>query len=153
MRDFFIALTRNPISLVGSAITTASALVILSLFAVGFVRHHQNPYVGILAFLILLVVVGLLLVPRFLRYVTGYKSDEMLLVTVLGLCFGVSLLTVALGYSVALGAFVIGTIIGEAREIGKIKLLTEPVRDMFSAVFFVSIGMLIDPRLRVKEAA
>jgi CPA2 family monovalent cation:H+ antiporter-2 len=67
-----------------------------------------------------------------------------------GLCFGVSLLTVKLGYSVALGAFLIGAIIAEARQIGKIEALTHPVRDLFSAVFFVSIGLLIDPALLVK---
>ncbi len=105
-----------------------------------------------LAFLILLVVVGLLIVPRLLRYVAEYRSSEMLLITVLGLCFGVSLLTVQLGYSVALGAFIIGTIVGEAREIGRARILTEPVRDMFSAVFFVSIGMLIDPKLIAQNA-
>jgi CPA2 family monovalent cation:H+ antiporter-2 len=98
-------------------------------------------------FFIVVVVVGMLAVPPLLRSVARYKSNEMMLVTVLGLCFGVSLLTVKLGYSVALGAFLIGTIIGEVREIAQIKLLTEPVRDMFSAVFFVSIGMLIDPVL------
>ena len=98
-------------------------------------------------FLIVVLVTGLIAVPLLLGYVGRYRSNEMLLVTVLGLCFGVSLVTVKLGYSVALGAFVIGTIIGETREIGKVKLLTEPVRDVFSAVFFVSIGMLIDPAL------
>jgi CPA2 family monovalent cation:H+ antiporter-2 len=66
---------------------------------------------------------------------------------VLGLCFGSSLLAVKLGYSVALGAFIIGAVIAEAREIGRIEILTEPIRDMFSAIFFVSIGLLIDPKL------
>jgi CPA2 family monovalent cation:H+ antiporter-2 len=104
----------------------------------------------IVAFLSVSVVVGLITVPMLLRYVVRFKSDEMLLVFVLGLCFGVTLLTVRLGYSIALGAFLVGTIIGECREIGKIKQLTEPVRDMFSAVFFVAMGMLIDPALLVK---
>ncbi len=103
-------------------------------------------------FLIVMLVVGLIFVPPLLRSVARYKSNEMLLVTVLGLCFGVSLVTVKLGYSVALGAFIIGTIVGEAREIGQIKHLTEPLRDMFSAVFFVTIGMLIDPGLIMKYA-
>src|SRR5438046_192942 len=71
----------------------------------------------------------------------------MLLITVLGLCFGCSLLAVKLGYSVALGAFVIGAVVAEAREIHRIEILTEPIRDMFSAVFFVAIGLLIDPKL------
>lgn len=104
------------------------------------------------AFMVMVVVVGLIAVPRLLHYVARYRSDEMLLVTVLGLCFGVALLAWRLGYSVALGAFLIGTIVGEAREIGKVRLLTEPVRDMFSAVFFVSTGMLIDPRVLLAYA-
>ena len=99
----------------------------------------------IAVFLVVVLILGLIAVPPLLRYVARSKSSEMLLVTVLGLCFGISLLTLQLGYSVALGAFLIGTVIGEARESGRIKVLLEPVRDMFSAVFFVSIGMLIDP--------
>jgi CPA2 family monovalent cation:H+ antiporter-2 len=76
----------------------------------------------------------------------------MLLVAVLGLCFGVSFLAVQLDYSVALGAFLIGAIVAEARQIARIEMLMEPVRDMFSAVFFVSIGLLIDPALLAKYA-
>jgi CPA2 family monovalent cation:H+ antiporter-2 len=103
-------------------------------------------------FLTVALVLGLLAVPRLLGYVARFKSNEVLLVTVLGLCFGVSLLAVKLEYSVALGAFVIGAIIAEARELGRIEILTEPIRDMFSAVFFVAIGMLIDPGLIVEHA-
>ncbi|MDB6026450.1 MAG: cation/H(+) antiporter [Verrucomicrobiales bacterium] len=98
-------------------------------------------------FLVVTLVLGLLLVPRLIGYVARFKSNEMLLITVLGLCFGVSLLAVQLHYSVALGAFLIGAVIAESREIGKIEHLTEPLRDMFSAIFFVSIGMLIEPKL------
>jgi CPA2 family monovalent cation:H+ antiporter-2 len=98
-------------------------------------------------FLAAALVLGLLAVPRLLGYVGKFKSDEMLLVTVLGLCFGFSLLAHKLGYSVALGAFIIGAVIAEAREIGRVEKLIEPVRDMFSAIFFVAIGLLIDPRM------
>jgi len=98
-------------------------------------------------FLVATLVVGLIAVPRLLRYVGRFKSNEMLLVTVLALCFGVSLLAAKLGYSVALGAFLIGAIIAEAREIHRIEALTEPIRDMFSAVFFVAIGLLIEPKM------
>ena len=104
------------------------------------------------SFLGILLVVGLIAVPRLLNYVARFKSNEMLLVSVLGLCFGVSLLAVQLEYSVALGAFLIGAIIAEARHIAKIETLLAPVRDMFSAVFFVSIGLLIDPALLGKYA-
>lgn len=97
------------------------------------------------AFMGILLVSGLILVPRLLNYVSKFKSNEMLLITVVGLCFGVSFLTVKLGYSVALGAFLIGAIIAEARQIHKVEAIMFPVRDLFSAVFFVSIGLIIDP--------
>ena len=103
-------------------------------------------------FLVAAVVVGLLVVPHLVRYVAHLRSDEMLLIVVLALCFGVALLTVRIGYSAALGAFLIGAILAETRELGRIARLTEPLRDMFSAVFFVAIGMLIDPRHLVDYA-
>lgn len=101
-------------------------------------------------FLAVTLVAGLLTVPPLLGYVAKFKSNEMLLVAVLGLCFGMSLVAVKLGYSTALGAFVIGAIIAESREIGRIEDLMEPVRDLFCAVFFVAIGLLIDPVVIVK---
>ncbi|HSH93085.1 MAG TPA: cation:proton antiporter, partial [Roseimicrobium sp.] len=103
-------------------------------------------------FLTSTLVIGFIAVPRLIRYVAKFKSNEMLLVTVLGLCFGVSLIAIKLHYSVALGAFLIGAIIAECREIHKIEELMEPVRNMFSAVFFVAIGLLIDPRVLVDYA-
>ena len=96
-------------------------------------------------FLVVALVLGLLAVPRLIAYVARFKSNEMMLVTVLGLCFGFSLLAVKLHYSMALGAFVIGAVIAEAREIHLVENLIAPVRDMFSAIFFVAIGLLIDP--------
>ena len=98
-------------------------------------------------FLTMVLVVGLLVVPRLLRFIARFQSNEMLLVATLGICFGVSLLASLMGYSVALGAFLAGAIVAEARESGRIEVLIEGVRDMFSAVFFVTIGMLIDPQL------
>jgi len=103
-------------------------------------------------FLVVALVLGLLLVPRLLRYVAGFHSDEMLLVTVLALCFGGSLRAVKIGYSVALGAFTIGAVIAESRDLGRIEHLTAPIRDMFAAVFFVAIGLLIDPKLLLEYA-
>jgi CPA2 family monovalent cation:H+ antiporter-2 len=76
----------------------------------------------------------------------------VLLITTLGLCFGVALVASLLNYSVALGAFLIGTVIAESRQIHKIVALTGPVRDMFSAIFFVTIGMLIDPHMLLRYA-
>src|SRR5262249_12128096 len=100
-------------------------------------------------FLAVTLVAGLLAVPRLIAYVARFKSNEMLIVTLLGLCFGVSLLAAKLGYSVALGAFIIGAVIAESREIHRVETLVEPVRDMFSAIFFVAIGLLIDPKILV----
>ncbi len=101
----------------------------------------------LLVFLVVSLVAGLILVPRVIGFVARYASPEMLLITVLGLCFGFTLLTVKLEYSLALGAFLIGAILAETKELGKIEALTFPIRDMFSAVFFVSVGLLIDPAL------
>ncbi|MGE0372874.1 MAG: cation:proton antiporter [Gammaproteobacteria bacterium] len=103
-------------------------------------------------FMVVSVVIGLLLVPRLLAYVARFDSDEMLLVTVLGLCFGFCLLVIRLDYSVALGAFMIGAIIAEARELKRIERLIEPVRDMFSAIFFVAVGLLLDPKVLIEYA-
>ena len=98
-------------------------------------------------FMIIALVIGILLVPRLLAYVARFDSDEMLLVTVLGLCFGFCLLVVKMDYSMVLGAFLIGAIMAEAREHALIERLIEPIRDMFSAIFFVAIGLLLDPRV------
>ncbi|HVU19076.1 MAG TPA: cation:proton antiporter [Candidatus Didemnitutus sp.] len=98
-------------------------------------------------FLAVVLTAGLIIVPRLIGFVARFRSNEMLVVTVLGLCFGVSLLAAKMGYSVALGAFLIGAVIAEAREIHRIEELIEPVRDMFSAIFFVAIGLLIDPHM------
>jgi len=122
-----IAMTRS--LAIGSVVTTLLRLVI---------------------FLSVVLVVGLLIVPPLLRYVARFRSNEMLLIATLGLCFGVSLIAVKIGYSVALGAFLIGAIMAEAREAGRIETLIEPVRDMFSAVFFVAVGMMIDPQIMTR---
>ncbi|MFK0094118.1 cation:proton antiporter [Pseudomonas sp. NPDC090592] len=103
-------------------------------------------------FMIVALVIGILLVPRLLAYVAKFESNEMLLITVLGLCFGFCLLVVKLEYSMVLGAFLIGAIMAESRQLLKIERLIEPVRDMFSAIFFVAIGLMIDPQVLVDYA-
>ncbi|EEO28078.1 cation:proton antiporter [Oxalobacter paraformigenes] len=103
-------------------------------------------------FMIVAMLVGILLVPRLLAYIGKFRSNEMLLITVLGLCFGFCLLVVKLEYSMVLGAFIIGAIIAEARELHWIERLIEPVRDMFSAIFFVAVGLLLDPRVMIEYA-
>jgi CPA2 family monovalent cation:H+ antiporter-2 len=103
-------------------------------------------------FMVVALVIGILLVPRLLAYVAKFESNEMLLVTVLGLCFGFCLLVVKLEYSMVLGAFLIGAIMAESRQLAKIEHLIEPIRDMFSAIFFVAIGLMIDPSILVAYA-
>jgi CPA2 family monovalent cation:H+ antiporter-2 len=103
-------------------------------------------------FMIVALVIGILLVPRLLAYVAKFDSNEMLLVTVLGLCFGFCLLVVKLEYSMVLGAFLIGAIMAESRQLLKIERLIEPIRDMFSAIFFVAIGLMIDPQILLAYA-
>lgn len=103
-------------------------------------------------FLVVALVIGLLVVPRLLHFVAKFERPEILLIAVLGIFFGFCLLVTKLGYSMALGAFVIGAIMAEAREHQVIERLVEPLRDMFSAVFFVAIGMLVDPKVIVEYA-
>jgi CPA2 family monovalent cation:H+ antiporter-2 len=93
------------------------------------------------------MIVGLLLLPRLVDYVAAFDRDETLLVSTLGICFGASLLAERLGFSVALGAFLAGAVVAEARNAPRVVHLVEPLRDMFAALFFVAIGLKIDPAL------
>ncbi|CAM3272943.1 potassium transporter [Corallococcus sp. ZKHCc1 1396] len=99
------------------------------------------------AFLVGLVVIGLLVVPRVIRSITKLQRPETTLVSSIGICFAIALLAQAFGYSVALGAFLAGSLVAESGEGKDIEHLVQPVRDLFGAVFFVSVGMLIDPAL------
>jgi CPA2 family monovalent cation:H+ antiporter-2 len=99
------------------------------------------------AFLAALLVAGMLVVPRAMRYVKRLDRPETLLIASLGLCFGVAWVASASGYSVALGAFIAGSLVAESGEAHAVERVVRPVRDMFAAIFFVSVGMLIDPAL------
>lgn len=90
------------------------------------------------------LVVGLFFIPRLLAFVTGFKRSEMLTVTVLGLAFGLAVMGAYLGFSVALGAFLMGAIMAEAEMAQEIVERIGPIREMFTAVFFVATGMLLD---------
>ena len=106
----------------------------------------------LLLFMTVSLVVGILVVPRALHYVARARSDEMLLVAVLGFCFGFCLLVVKLDYSIALGAFLIGAIMAESRHLHRIEHLIAPLRDAFSAIFFVTIGLMLNPAVLVDYA-
>ncbi len=103
------------------------------------------------AFLVGLLAVGLLLVPRAMRAISRLNRRETTLVASVGICFTIALLAQAFGYSVALGAFIAGSLVAESGEEKQVERLVEPVRDMFAAVFFVSVGMLFDPALIVRH--
>lgn len=106
----------------------------------------------LLLFIVVSLVIGILLIPRLLAYVAKFKSNEMLLVTVLGILFGFSLLVLKLDYSTALGAFLMGAIMAGSKPLQTIERLIEPLRDMFSAIFFVAIGLLLDPHVLIDYA-
>lgn len=91
--------------------------------------------------------VGLLLVPRAVRAVVRIGSKELLVVCAIALCFGLAELAEVLGYSVALGAFVAGILAAESGRAHDVELQVAPLRDLFAAIFFVSIGMSVDPLL------
>ena len=91
--------------------------------------------------------VGLLIVPRLVRAIVRLGRNETTVVACVGICFASALLARHFGYSVALGAFLGGLLVAESGEARAIEHLIEPVRDVFAAIFFVSVGMLIDPRL------
>jgi CPA2 family monovalent cation:H+ antiporter-2 len=102
--------------------------------------------VGRLAgFLAILLVLGILVVPRLVRMIVRINRPETTVVACVGICFGFALLARNFGYSVALGAFLGGALVAESGLTKKVEPLVEPVRDVFAAVFFVSVGMLIDP--------
>lgn len=99
------------------------------------------------AFLAVFILLGLPTVPRLMKMVVRMQRDETLLVASIGLCFALALLARWAGYSVALGAFLGGVLVAESGAGHQVEKLIQPVRDMFAAIFFVSVGMLIDPRL------
>ena len=103
-------------------------------------------------FVVVGMILGLLLLPRLVDYVAGFGRDETLLVSVLGICFGASLLAAWMGFSVALGAFLAGAVVAESRSVGRVLHLVEPLRDMFAALFFVAIGLKIDPSMLLQYA-
>jgi CPA2 family monovalent cation:H+ antiporter-2 len=93
------------------------------------------------------LVIGMFVVPRLIRAVGRRGNDEMMIVFSLGLCLALVSLSAYFHYSVALGAFIMGSILAETRESHRIEELVGPLKDMFGAVFFVSVGMLLDPQI------
>ena len=111
-----------------------------------------NSIVKIGFFLILWFVVGIFLIPLFLRSVRRLINNETLLIVSLGLCCGMAVLSTKVGFSSAFGAFVMGSILAETIEAENIIKLVEPVKNLFGAIFFVSVGMLVDPKILIEYA-
>ena len=103
-------------------------------------------------FLVLWFVVGIFAVPLFLRSTRKLINNETLLIVSLGLCCLMAVVSTKVGFSSAFGAFVMGSILAETIEAAKIEKLVAPVKDLFGAVFFVSVGMLVDPNIIVEYA-
>ena len=103
-------------------------------------------------FLILWFVVGIFLIPWMLRSMRKLINNETLLIVSLGLCCAIAVLSTKVGFSSAFGAFVMGSILAETVEADRIIRLVEPVKNLFGAVFFVSVGMLVDPHVLVEYA-
>ena len=108
--------------------------------------------IRIVFFLILWLVVGIFAVPLFLRSTRKLINSEVLLVVSLGLCCAMAVFSTKVGFSSAFGAFIMGSILAETVEAERIEKLVEPVKNLFGAIFFVSVGMLVDPKILVEYA-
>ncbi|MCR4737826.1 MAG: cation:proton antiporter [Bacteroidales bacterium] len=108
-------------------------------------KEMLDSILKLLFFLILWFVVGIYLIPTFFRKAKKYINDETLLIISIGLCFGMVIIANNVGFSSALGAFVIGSILSETVESERIVQLTRSIKDLFGAIFFVSVGMMVDP--------
>ena len=100
--------------------------------------------------LIVWFVFGIFLIPTFLRWMRRYMTEETLCIVAVGLCFGMVVMASYAGFSTALGAFVMGAILAETIEADAIHVIITPIKNLFCAVFFVSVGMLVDPHILVK---
>lgn len=99
------------------------------------------------AYLLFWFVAGIMLIPTMLRRLKAYLNDETMTIMSLGLCLGMVLLAEGAGFSAALGAFVMGSILAETLEAERIERLMGPIKNLFGAIFFVSVGMMIDPAI------
>ncbi len=98
-------------------------------------------------FLVLCFIIGIYIVPTLIKKVCRYLNDEMLLLTSIALCLGMVVLATASGFSSALGAFLMGSILAETSIVHRIENVLKPVKDFFGAVFFVSVGMMVNPAM------
>ena len=146
--------------LVMSVLILEDVLAIVMMVMLSTIARGANPdgsmmieSVGkIVFFLVLWFVVGIFLIPPFLRKTRRLMNDETLVVVALGLCCAMAVLSTTVGFSSAFGAFVMGSILAETIEADKITTVVEPVKNLFGAIFFVSVGMLVNPAILVSYA-
>lgn len=104
-------------------------------------------------FLVIWFLVGVYVLPTLLNAIRRYLNNETLLIISIGLCFGMAVFSVYCGFSLALGAFVMGSIIAGISYAERIEQIVTPVKDLFGAVFFISVGMMVDPVIIVEYAS
>ena len=146
--------------LVMSVLILEDILAIVMMVMLSAIASGNNPDGGQMLssvfkigfFLILWFVVGLFAIPTFLRHTRKLMSNETMIIVALGLCCAMAWVSSSVGFSSAFGAFVMGSILAETIEADKIIRLVEPVKNLFGAIFFVSVGMLVDPKILVAYA-
>ena len=146
--------------LVMSVLILEDILAIVMMVLLSAIASGNNPdggqmlgsIVKIIFFLVLWLVVGIFAIPAFLRKVRRLINNEVLLIVSLGMCCAMAVFSTKVGFSSAFGAFIMGSILAETIEADKIIKLVEPVKNLFGAVFFVSVGMLVDPVILIEYA-
>ncbi|UKK47101.1 cation:proton antiporter [Prevotella sp. E9-3] len=146
--------------LVMSVLILEDILAIVMMVMLSAIASGKNPdggqMLGSIAkigfFLVLWLVVGIFAVPLFLRKVRKLINSEVLLIVSLGLCCAMAVFSTKVGFSSAFGAFIMGSILAETVEAERIEKLVEPVKNLFGAIFFVSVGMLVDPIILINYA-
>ena len=141
--------------LVMSVLILEDILAIVMMVMLSAIASGNNPDGGQMLgsvlkigfFLVLWLVVGIFAIPLFLRKVRKLINSEVLLIVSLGLCCAMAVISTKGGFSSAFGAFIMGSILAETIEAERIEKLVEPVKNLFGAIFFVSVGMLVDPQI------
>lgn len=126
-------------------------LVLLSSLAMGNVEGSELLFsIGkLIFFLIIWFLIGVYILPSFLNKIRNFLNNETMLVVAMGLCFSMAVFSVTCGFSLELGAFVMGSILAGTMVAEKMEKVVQPVKDLFGAVFFISVGMMVDPDILV----